>query len=275
MKLYAWVTPAFISKGSPVDHTWVTSYDSQSVIYSDIASIVNANHSFWYCWGSFHTKGKPTLPISTVVTAHSAALCLVDPNNPNSHGTIQWYGIDGVCHQVANQVLYATSDSKTGKPKTVSGARGYKLSSAIFGTYGRREQLWRQARIRCRIAPSSVWEGKASVSILCQRLTWNLKCRVNDEPVKTLEIERRNLLMEIDRIGFSSKASANDVNSIVDQLNKRINRYLGFAREHLNNEDVFRRVFGLNSKEWIDLIDPQLFVIPDSSAPERNSINGW
>jgi len=39
------------------------------------------------------------------------------------------YGVDGVCHQEANRGLYTSG-------KTVSKAKGYWLSSALFGTYG-------------------------------------------------------------------------------------------------------------------------------------------
>ena len=39
------------------------------------------------------------------------------------------YGVNGVCHQIANRILYPSS-------QIVSYARGYWLSVAIFGTYG-------------------------------------------------------------------------------------------------------------------------------------------
>lgn len=276
MNLYAWVTPAFISKGSPVDHTWVTTYDSRSVAYLNIEDVKSANHDFWYCWGDFHKQGKPSHPIFSGVTASNSALCLVGSNDTNQRGTIQWYGIDGVCHQVSNQVLYATATTYGGKPKIVSDARGYKVSSAIFGTYGRREKLWREARIRCGVAPISVVNNHTTVSLLTKRLTWILTCGVNDEPVRTLEIERRNLLRDIDSIGFTTSANERRIIDRVDLLNIRINEYLKFAGDYLNNnEGVFTRVFGVKIGEWVELIDPELFVLPDSSPPERNSLVGW
>jgi hypothetical protein len=46
--LYAWATPAF-SSGSPVDHTWVTTYDNRVNAYPAIADVIAANQLYWYC----------------------------------------------------------------------------------------------------------------------------------------------------------------------------------------------------------------------------------
>ena len=53
---YAWAVPAFIDE-SPVDHTWVTSYDNRKQIYPDIAAVIAGKHDYWYCWGDYHAKG--------------------------------------------------------------------------------------------------------------------------------------------------------------------------------------------------------------------------
>src|SRR5208337_1345282 len=50
--LYAWAVPAFIDE-SPVDHTWVTSYDNRKQGYPDIAAVIAAKQDYWYCWGDF------------------------------------------------------------------------------------------------------------------------------------------------------------------------------------------------------------------------------
>jgi hypothetical protein len=43
--------------------------------------------------------------------------------------------MDGVCHQLSNQILFATkTDSKA--PLTVKDARGYWYSNFRYGTYG-------------------------------------------------------------------------------------------------------------------------------------------
>lgn len=140
--LFAWVVPAFTS-GSPVDHTWVTSYDNRATAYSNDQQVAAAGECYWYCWGSFHatggTPGNPTGFLGTQVGDLAMAQCLVQPNAdsrnvPAARGTIFIYGVDGVCHQLANQVLYSTGIGA--QPMTVHGARGYAASTFLYGTYG-------------------------------------------------------------------------------------------------------------------------------------------
>jgi len=54
--LYAWATPAFMP-GAIWDHTWVTNYDNRLVNYLSIAEVVAADDEYWFCWGSYHTRG--------------------------------------------------------------------------------------------------------------------------------------------------------------------------------------------------------------------------
>ena len=114
--LYAWVVPAFVT-GSPVDHTWVTTYDNRVKIYNTDQQVAAAGECYWYCWGSFHsTGGTPDNRTGFLGQQNgdlALAKCLVTANAdsqtvPAARGTIFTYGVDGVCHQLANQVLYAT-----------------------------------------------------------------------------------------------------------------------------------------------------------------------
>ncbi len=43
--LFAWVTPA-LTTGSPVDHTWVSSYDNRQTIYLDDAAVAAAGEFY-------------------------------------------------------------------------------------------------------------------------------------------------------------------------------------------------------------------------------------
>lgn len=45
------------------------------------------------------------------------------------------YLVDGVCHQIANRLLYFSLDLN-GDRMTVSGAKFYNLSVMLYGTYG-------------------------------------------------------------------------------------------------------------------------------------------
>src|SRR5262249_2002666 len=139
--LYAWAVPAFFSE-APVDHTWVTTYDNRLNPYATIQDVINANQSYWYCWGDFHAKGgTPGNPNGVRVQQAGdlkLATCLVAPNldsrwNYPARGTIFVYGIDGVCHQLANQVLYATGTGALPLgPLTVRNCRGYFASSFLY-----------------------------------------------------------------------------------------------------------------------------------------------
>src|SRR3954466_2920506 len=103
-------------------------------------SSTGAGELYWYCWGAFHARGEtPERPdgfLGQQPGDASFAQCLVAANAdsrtvPAARGTIFIYGVDGVCHQLANQVLYATGVGGAA-PLTVSGARGYHASTFIY-----------------------------------------------------------------------------------------------------------------------------------------------
>ena len=53
---------------------------------------------------------------------------------------ISW-GVNGMCHQGANRMLFTSG-------KTVSSAKGYWVTSALYGTYGTRSS-WLACRAAC------------------------------------------------------------------------------------------------------------------------------
>lgn len=276
MLLYAWVTSAFISKGSPVDHTWVTSYDSRNNNLSTILDVKKANEQYWYCRGSFHQHGSPAKPIVNGAFSSGSASCLVTPNDSKSNGTVHWYGIDGVCHQVSNQVLYVTLIPMGGKPPIVNRARGYKLSSALFGTYGRREAEWSAVRIKCGILPATILRRRVATSLLVRRMSYILNLSTNDQRVMLLEDARRRLLIELDDVGFAKRRLNESAQDRVTIMNEGINSFLRFASNSFNDDVSFSRVFGINRNEDIFLIDPSLFEFPEpSDRPERGAMVGW
>jgi hypothetical protein len=137
VELYAWMTPAFV-QGSPVDHTWVTTYDNRAQTYRDIAAVIAAQQDYWYCWGAYHAKGGASgRPDGFVVSGNgdlALARCLVQPNADSqavyaARGTIFTYGVDGVCHQLGQPDATGVSGAP---PVTVAGVNGYWISSAIY-----------------------------------------------------------------------------------------------------------------------------------------------
>ena len=92
--------------GLAADHTYVTS---------------SAGH-VWNCNGR-SAGGKA---ICTGIGNVDRADCLA---RPHSHAGIR-YAITGVCHQMANRILYPSG-------RTVSRARRYLWSCFMYGTYGK------------------------------------------------------------------------------------------------------------------------------------------
>jgi len=82
----------------------------------------------WACWGG-KTGGNP-LRSGSGSTNQANAIA-----EPNEHAGITCYLINGVCHQAANRILFAAGIF-------VTGAKGYGLSVAIYGPYGRPRGLF-------------------------------------------------------------------------------------------------------------------------------------
>jgi hypothetical protein len=86
----------------------------------------------WSCWGG--ETGGTALRRSAGSTKRADAIA-----RPNERAGIKCYLVNGVCHQAANRILLPAGI-------TVRGARGYDVSEALFGTYGRPRGPFRTCR---------------------------------------------------------------------------------------------------------------------------------
>lgn len=77
----------------------------------------------WGCWGG--KTGGTVLCSGPGSTNQADAIA-----EPNERAGVTCYLINGVCHQAANRILFPAG-------LFVTGARGYGLSSFLFGPYGR------------------------------------------------------------------------------------------------------------------------------------------
>ncbi len=77
----------------------------------------------WSCWGG--KSGGRVLREGNGSTKRADKIAQKDEK-----ANIKCYLINGVCHQAANRILFPAGI-------TVRGARGYSISEALFGTYGR------------------------------------------------------------------------------------------------------------------------------------------
>lgn len=137
--LYAWARPAH---GLPGDHTFVTDYDEPFVGKPPSRS--------WYCAGGVYSSDEPSVrPLLRVEADIELAEYICEPDNPGrsitdlrpTAGMI--YGFHGVCHQIANRILYSTHSPDVAP--LVDQAEGYRFSSvwAGYGNYGTNELIWR------------------------------------------------------------------------------------------------------------------------------------
>jgi len=250
MQLYVW------RKRTPItlylaDHTWVSSYDIRTNKYSDINQVISAQESYWYCRGDFHAHGDF---IGKINYSSPYSHCLVTSNDSiNGNGSIIRYGIDGVCHQVSNQVLYRSKKSL--KNLRVDKARGYKLSSSIFGTYGLNKDIWRQNQINC-LNNTLPKHQKSLLTIRAN--TFARKHNINMNIIKDLENKRLMLLTSLELEGTAIKGINESANQRVEKMNLLINEYTINA-SNLIDYDLYQYIFGIEPGVRIDIIDAEQF----------------
>ena len=267
-RLYAWATPAFI-QGSPADHTWVTTYDSRLNAPPTIGGVTTLGEDNWYCWGSFHPSGHF---LGSKTGNLALARCLVQPNvDSNSHpparGTIFSYGIDGVCHQLANQVLYATKTAST-SPLTVSGARWYSVSVFFYDVYGLQYAAFAAKLASCSGThgspmmagkPTAGSGGSAAPTDTFQRHVRKALGPGEADKASALQQLREEIQADAEvRRSRMTIAGVTSPEATAAELNARNREYLKRAAEKLGREG-FIRVFGFSPDETVNLVDPAQF----------------
>jgi hypothetical protein len=264
--LFAWSVPAYY-QGSVVDHTWVTTYDSRVKVYPALADVLAAGEHYWYSWGSFHAKGGTPVSADGFLASATANLpyasCLCKPDADSNidlaaRGTIFSYGRDGVCHQLSNQILWATGSGGV-TSVTVYLSRGYWLSNAIFGTYGKQHAAWASKKIQCATPSGSdamkPGQAQSDVDDFQEHLQATLKGPGADAKIKSLMNHRRAFMVQVERLQYAPPGS--DVPP-ASELNKAYSSFLHDAADILGPED-FERVFGERPKEEMNIVDPSIY----------------
>ncbi|WKZ85974.1 hypothetical protein N5B55_03185 [Ralstonia pickettii] len=267
VKLYAWTTPAFF-QDSIVDHTWVTSYDNRVTPYQTIDDVIEASSNYWYSWGSFHPGG--TASIAQGAANLKTALYLCKPNKDSrefrdAQGTIFLYGIDGVCHQLANQILWSTG-SVNQQPQTVELARGYHVSHALFGQYGLNEDAWIKHRDG---GPQPVTMDLAYSHPKTEADSFEAHARAvlagKSKEAKLKKLLKRRKAYVAATVEVRSKKTIPTAESI----NSRVDEFLQGCLEILGPED-FKRVFQIDPRHRMNLIDP--IVYDNTTAAKFKSV---
>lgn len=256
---YVWVTPAFVS-GAPVDHTWVTTYNNQITPYRDVASVVASNAHYWFCWGDFHILGNPPDPLHTGNMNIALANCLVQANMDSrlskpAQGTIFQYGRDGVCHQLANQVLWAATDS-TGARLTVAGANGYKTSLFFFGEYGRQSAAWVAKKTSCSTSFGGGMGGIQMTGDQDDRFDKDAQKLLSPARYKKLKALRKKIGSDLER-SSDMKINLMSAEQAATEINESINNYLQEVSKLLTPGE-FETLFGFAPDQSIELVDPNM-----------------
>jgi hypothetical protein len=255
--LYAWATDAWFD-GNVVDHTWVTTYDNRLTPYCPIGDVVAHGESYWYCWGDFHVHGHDPHggpgALGSAAGDRAIATCIAQPNvETKSHkpaqGTIFRYGRDGVCHQLANQVLYATRRPGIA-PLTVDKARGYWLSSFLYGTYGVDDAAWRAKLASCSVAGAAMTaiDERGNQADQFEQRARRLLAGDERTLAALLELRQANLRQNL----------APDVGQPVtaEALDARNNRFFEEAARLLG-EERYRALFEVPAGQPVRLVDPK------------------
>lgn len=215
-----------------------------------------AQDDYWYSWGSFHPKGQvPGRPDGFLASATASigyARCLCESNrDSNNHhsarGTIFTYGVDGVCHQLSNQILWAATSSGS-QTQTVHLARGYWLSNALFGTYGLQHAGWAAKKVSCMQQASTTHDPDDFAA----HATQALRGHASDQLISEFLDYRQGFMLDIARLGSQRRLVT------ADELNAQYNSFFRKAAEMLGAEN-FERVFGTPPAADFSLIDPNIY----------------
>ncbi len=259
VKLYAWAVPAFTT-GAPVDHTWVTSYDNRQTVYQNDAQVAAAGQDYWYCWGAFHASGgtpnNPTGYLGDRTGDITLARCLVKSNadcrvDAAARDTIFVYGVDGVCHQLANKVLYSTKGA--GLPLTVCNARGYIASVFVYGEYGLQPTAWANKLASCG-APTLVAElGVMAMPGLPDDFEKRAREVIGNEPKLLADL----LALRAETQRFAAQKWPGVAPPSAATINAR-NQHLIDQAAKLLGPEKFTAIFGFSPGQKIDLVDPNI-----------------
>jgi nucleoid DNA-binding protein len=251
--LFAWAWPAYVNE-SPLDHTWITTFDLNG--RPDKVERSRRNGLYWYCYGDLRLKGQK---LAFKAGSASIASCLVQPNirsqeSRAARGTIFKYGWHGVCHQVANQVLFSTATK--GPAITVKKARGYWSSTSIYGTYGRNIEDWEERKRRCSV------RIKGSESNDTQMGTDEFEKHASEVLENHPDLLRRLLTLRQDifKADVPDNASAAEINAMNQAWFDKAAHLLGPSR--------FKAVFEHEASERINLVDPR-FMHSESSQAQQ------
>lgn len=250
VSLYAWANP--LRHLHLADHTWVSTYDAPSGCPPPT--------DYWYCTGACHPTGAGTTARALRTGRADLALahCIAQPNvstfHPGPATAGIHYGIDGVCHQISNRVLFATSI--VGDSLTVSGAHGYHASRFLSGKYGSNVAQWHQLLRRCTGTPAAR-SGDEPMDDLEQMIAEALGPNYDRTKLDGVRAVQAELIARKDVLDAEVQRGERAGGAYADAVNDLLNEHLTEVANILGAED-YRRVFQLEPGEPISVVDPRV-----------------
>lgn len=174
--LYAWGRK--IKDLEFLDHVFVTDYAPLNSAPSDA--------QFWYCWGKHYTDSRAQLLqanadlslANAIMPANEMAYSGEPDGKPALNmGAIVYYGLDGTCHQTANQVLAATA-TKSEEPSRVLSCHGYPITTYFYGTYGTNTDDWNDI-VKAHL-PDKILAGDDFLPLLASHVPADKQSRVKE-----------------------------------------------------------------------------------------------
>jgi len=125
---------------------------------------------YWYCAGDFCDIDEPGVHQYLEDADIRLARCLVAPDVKDDHQLRPTlviageYGVNYVCHNIANRVLYATKDQQTLGDIEIP-KNGYSaVIKSVLGVYGQNKVEWKRRKQNC--SGSSIDENKPKRPII-------------------------------------------------------------------------------------------------------------
>lgn len=215
-----WTNPAWDSEY--LDHTCVRSVDPKDV---------------FVCAG-----GSGTVKCVGNISVPGYAYSVMNElrNGPLFNDSISiLYGVQGVCHQMANRFLYPSGKS-IGDFETENLPKGYLISSALYGVYGMGYKSWRDNQY----------------NPVCNKYKQSYKSEVNSiMPSFDREYEYNSLLAATD--GLCAIITKEELKSIKEEQEIWLNCYEEIMRKYgfLNENSEYAIPSDLTEEMVIDMIN--------------------
>jgi hypothetical protein len=192
------------------------------------------------------------------------AICICQPNvakNENAwpHAWIEGpYGVHGVCHQVANRILWSAG-KQSGERITVRGVAGWQWSWFMYGPYGYPLQPWMWPLQKCE-KDKGVLEGdSAPASVTNQLIESTIGPNVPEGTKEAIHKARSEMLeekkafdLDVTEKKISGWEFANKVNHLLTQTARKIAGLL--------SQSDYTQLFGIAPRRdlHVQLVDPKM-----------------